>query len=57
MLSTAEKKLRNSVVRNSIYEYLCGTKEQKLTEEQSQEQDETETLSEEESQAPVTQTM
>ena len=29
----------------------------KLTEEQSQEQDETETLSEDESQAPVTQTM
>ena len=27
MLSTAEKKLRNSAVRNSIYEYLCGTKE------------------------------
>ena len=27
MLSTAEKKLRNSAVRNNIYEYLCGTKE------------------------------
>ena len=27
MLSTEEKKLRNSVVRNSIYEYLYGTKE------------------------------
>ena len=27
MLSTTEKKLRNSAVRNSIYEYLCGTKE------------------------------
>lgn len=33
------------------------SEEQKLTEEQSQEQDETETLSEDESQAPVTQTM
>lgn len=27
MLYTAEKKLRNSAVRNSIYEYLCGTNE------------------------------
>ena len=27
MLSTTEKKLRNSAVRNSIYEYLCGTNE------------------------------
>ena len=27
MLYTTEKKFRNSAARNSIYEYLCGTKE------------------------------
>lgn len=27
MLTASEKKLRNSAARNSIYEYLCGTKE------------------------------
>ena len=26
MQTTTKKKLRNSVIRNSIYEYLCGTK-------------------------------
>ena len=27
MQTSTEKKMRNSATRNSIYEYLCGTKE------------------------------
>ena len=43
--------------REELNKKVLAAYEQKLTEEQSQEQDETETLSEDESQAPVTQTM
>ena len=47
----------SSEARDELNKIVLAAYEQKLTEEQSQEQDETETLSEEESQAPVTQTM
>ncbi|MBQ8163652.1 MAG: septation protein SpoVG family protein, partial [Clostridia bacterium] len=43
--------------RTELNKKVLDAYEQKLTEEQSQEQDETETLSEDESQAPVTPTM
>lgn len=47
----------SSEARDELNKKVLAAYEQKLTEEQSQEQDETETLSEDESQAPVTQTM
>ena len=43
--------------REELNKKVLAAYEQKLTEEQSQEQEETETLSEDETQAPVTQTM
>lgn len=43
--------------REELNKKVLAAYEQKLTEEQSQEQDETETLSEDESQVPVMQTM
>ena len=43
--------------REDLNKKVLAAYEQKLTEEQSQEQEETETLSEDETQAPVTQTM
>lgn len=43
--------------REELNKKVLAAYEQKMTEEQSQEQEETETLSKDESQAPVTQTM